>query len=240
MPRGMSVKKLLLRMIRKVVVPVCPRAHRLALRYWLSGWASTCEPEIEQIPSYCKIGGTAVDVGANDGLVSYRLSRIFSKVYAFEANPDVTQDLRSTAVSRIEIFDVGLSSRDGEATLHIPVRGFELTGWASLSTGNLPGSEEITRAVSVRRLDGFGLTDISFIKIDVEGHELDVLMGGRDTIDANRPVLLVEIKPENLEGVTSFLTELGYARYRLKELTAIEGMRENYIFIASSSSDAPA
>lgn len=51
----------------------------------------------------------------------------------------------------------------------------------------------IEKDVQVKRLDDFGIADVDFIKIDVEGHELEVLKGGAATIERYRPVLLMEV-----------------------------------------------
>ena len=65
------------------------------------------------------------------------------------------------------------------------------------------------RICRIRTLDSFGL-DPFFAKIDVQGSELRVLMGGQETIARNRPVLLIEWpEPE----VSDWLTERGYVPY---------------------------
>jgi FkbM family methyltransferase len=64
----------------------------------------------------------------------------------------------------------------------------------------LPGNEggryigEGTEVVSMRRLDEFCLTNVSFIKMDVENFEDNVLDGAVKTIQNNRPVMLIEIQ----------------------------------------------
>ena len=57
--------------------------------------------------------------------------------------------------------------------------------------------------VSTRRLDSFNLEDVSFIKIDVEGYEEAVLNGAKDTIQKNRPSLLIEIEERHKLGATT-------------------------------------
>ena len=49
-------------------------------------------------------------------------------------------------------------------------------------------------AVEMRRLDSFHLNHISFIKIDTENFEQEVLKGAAETIAKNRPVMLIEIQ----------------------------------------------
>src|SRR5262249_32928516 len=47
--------------------------------------------------------------------------------------------------------------------------------------------------VRVAKLDEFGFTNVGFIKIDVEGSDMDVIEGGRDTIMRDRPTMVVEL-----------------------------------------------
>jgi hypothetical protein len=70
--------------------------------------------------------------------------------------------------------------------------------------------------VPVERLDDQGLSGVSFLKIDVEGHELPVLRGGDELLARDRPVLLVEIEQRHLgdqthvSDVVGHLTSRGY------------------------------
>ena len=59
-----------------------------------------------------------------------------------------------------------------------------------LSTGD---TVETIR-VPLRTLDSYNLSNIGFIKIDVEGHELDVLRGAEVTLRRDQPNLLIEIE----------------------------------------------
>ena len=65
--------------------------------------------------------------------------------------------------------------------------------------------------VRVRSVDGLGLARLDFIKIDVEGFEVDVLRGARETIRRCMPVIYVEYN-ENHAQICSGLAELGYQR----------------------------
>ena len=61
-----------------------------------------------------------------------------------------------------------------------------------------------------RTIDSFGFDNISAIKIDVEGHTAQVLMGAKKTIRKVHPVIFVEIREKNREAVVSIFDELGY------------------------------
>lgn len=175
----------------------------------------------------------AVDIGANAGFYAFRMSKIFSKVYAFEINDELTGDLRKFNPGNITILPVGVSSKAGEATLYIPVlNGLPLTGWASLAPGNCPdATDEIKKPVKIATLDSFQLDHVSFIKIDVEGHELHVLGGAKQTLSTQRPRVLIEIKDHNRTAAFQFFSELNYSARKLEDLTGVRGSEENYIFI---------
>ena len=63
------------------------------------------------------------------------------------------------------------------------------------------------------RLDDLKLDGVGFIKIDVEGHELNVLEGARNFFATNRPVCLIECRDRNKHQVEEFFTGLniGYS-----------------------------
>src|SRR5262249_42138055 len=73
--------------------------------------------------------------------------------------------------------------------------------------------------VSTRRLDDYDFHAVTFIKIDVEGHEREVLEGGRETIVRERPLLQIEIEQrhhdDSIDSVFSLVAGLGYEAYYL-------------------------
>ena len=228
----MNLRHLACRVAQKTIYPLLPRRARLPFVYWLQWFAGDVEPELANAGSLCEARGIALDIGANIGLWSYRLEKIFSKVYAFEVNDDVTGDLIGLASPRVELIHMGLSSKPGKLTLYIPVsKGVQLNGWASLQPGNCPDTNEhVTKKVEVRTLDSFGLRDVSFMKMDVEGHELEVLHGARETLAASRPVVLLEVKEYNVEKVAAFFEELGYEEVKVGRATVLEGVAANHVF----------
>jgi hypothetical protein len=68
--------------------------------------------------------------------------------------------------------------------------------------------------IDCRTLDSFGLTNIDFVKIDVDGFELPLLMGARKTLTRNDPVVNIEMKRDKRRSVTekcdAILKDLGY------------------------------
>lgn len=183
--------------------------------------------------------GVAVDVGANRGFYSYALSRRFPRVVSFEPNPSILEVLERHAAPNIQIHRVGLSSESSELELYVPiVDGVEHAGWASFDRGNLPAARDFrVIRVPVRTLDSFELENVSFLKVDVEGHEGRVLAGGLETLRRCRPVVLVEVRAVSRDQVFSLLEEMDYAPQRwdgpeLRRVSAGEvPWCENLIFL---------
>jgi FkbM family methyltransferase len=189
------------------------------------------EPESRQLALIGPCRGIAIDVGANYGLYSYALSKLYRKVVAFEPNRDAVAPLAAWKSPRITLEYCALSSAAGHSNLHIPFsRGVELTGWASLHPDNCPDVESMRSVeVELRTLDSFRFKEVGFIKIDAEGHELDVLQGAKETVMASMPHLLVEIR-RNPEEVHDLLKSWGYHACTLEDLTGRSGSPANFVF----------
>lgn len=165
----------------------------------------------------------AVDVGANRGTYTYPLTKLASRVIAFEPIPDLAADLRALFGTNVDIQPVALSDRNGEATLRVPMWGARLaTGLATIESGNaLNGTEFREIVVRTARLDDLNLSNVGFIKIDVEGHEASVLAGAAGTISRDRPVLLIEIEERHrhnaVQETTEMLAAAGYCGFFIQK-----------------------
>lgn len=146
--------------------------------------------------------GTCYDVGAHFGIYSVLMSER-GDVIAFEPNPDIYRNLSNTARSRqITAFNVALSDFNGHADFFVPEEATmgSLTNWTRDAdmAGITKFAGEVTRTdCQVRKLDDFvsekELPLPDFMKIDVEGAEIKVLRGARDTIAKSRPKILFEV-----------------------------------------------
>jgi FkbM family methyltransferase len=154
-----------------------------------------------------------LDIGANSGYYSFYFQDTFESVDAFEPLSEVTRELESVKSPRVSIHNVALSDRGGTQIFYLPMDddGEVVTGLASLE----PREGECSkRDVPIKRLDDYGFTDVDLIKIDVEGHELKVLIGAEETIRRTRPHLIVEIEQRHLKTpiseVFDHIRGLGY------------------------------
>lgn len=137
---------------------------------------------------YCPQRRRAVDVGAHVGLWSYWMARDFAQLEAFEPIRE-----------HRDCWQINMMGRRGNATLH-PVALGAAPAMAAMTTEPISSGATFidptnTHAdVMVDTLDALGCDDVDFIKIDVEGTELDVIQGGLETIRRCRPVMVVEQK----------------------------------------------
>lgn len=202
----------------------------LQLSYWYRAWRYRfrVDPaEIHYILSALRPGDTAVDIGCHKGGYLYWMRRRVGqhgRVYAFEPQPRLFEYLtkiqKQLNFSNVQLENMGLSSQTGSMSLHIPASSSGTSPGATLNAVAEADSAGFHHhRVEVTTLDAyFHDRDIrpALLKIDVEGHELEVLKGGRALLDACRPRILMECENRHLSGgdvqeVFRFLLERGYS-----------------------------
>lgn len=159
------------------------------------------EAEIDLIGAFADKSRIALDVGANFGAWSYALSRNFQHCHAFEPQPRLASLLRRGQPA-VTVHEVAVSDRSGRTTLRIPRRQL---GRSTIDRRNqladLSAEPLDEVQVATVRLDELGFGDtVAFLKVDVEGHEHEVLEGAAGLIEASRPVVLVETEDRHCEG----------------------------------------
>jgi FkbM family methyltransferase len=185
---------------------------RLQWRYILLYWIRRPhEPDFHALPLLnLSNPSLLVDVGGNIGQSVLSLYTVFptAAVVSFEPNPAVFHKLLrlTRKFPQLTVVPNGLSDQTGEAELFVPsYNGNVLTGLASFDYESAKGwltADRILRfdpkkltvsskRVSLVRLDDCGL-EPDFIKIDVQGLEYQVLVGGLETIRKYRPVIMAE------------------------------------------------
>jgi FkbM family methyltransferase len=236
--------------IRRQLSRFTPSKLRLPLKFWQRRLQKLIEPELNFLLEQCWDRGIAIDVGANEGLYSYAVAKLFDRVEAFEPNETASADLRDYNCPKINLHGVALSRSEGEATLHVPIlaHGLISVGYGSLERETLPPSHSVTtQIVRTKTLDSYGFENIAFIKIDVEGHELQVLEGATETIARCRPIILLETKAPARSSAFTFLKdrqfELFYLWHRKlipvsADTTGLPHENENFFAVPSEKVDS--
>jgi FkbM family methyltransferase len=199
--------------LKQKMIGLMPRRLELAARYRYNNWLGRLEREMSVINSIVSQRRRCLDIGANVGLYTYRLAHLFKQVESFEPIPRCAKIIASSELENVHLHGVALSNKCGHATLSIPITGGpEATAMASLSTRF---QEAESLIVELRTLDSFGFREVDLIKIDVEGHELEVLEGGLETINREWPTVLMEVEQRhhadrNIQGIFDYVLNLGY------------------------------
>jgi FkbM family methyltransferase len=158
------------------------------------------EPEVGALAQLIGHGGTAIDVGANQGFYAFALAGVADRVIAFEPNPDYALFAKRMLRGRAEVFEVALSDKPGRGTFYVPLAsdGAALHFAGSLKrTTHAQFGKNRTYDIKIDTLDNFseshGIADVRFIKADVEGSEREVLDGARRIVARDRPLILLEL-----------------------------------------------
>jgi FkbM family methyltransferase len=157
----------------------------------------TTEPDEQAaLFRYLKPGGVFYDLGANIGFfttVAGRLVGPTGRVFAFEPNPECAAQARRNAdlngFSHIEVVESAVSAQPGRTRLHL--------GNTNLSSTIVGAQSDEGLEVAVNSIDDFIRTQSApaptLVMIDVEGAEIDVLRGMRETIVRDRPIIMCEV-----------------------------------------------
>jgi FkbM family methyltransferase len=198
-----------------------PKRAQVPIKYYTDKFRGNLEPELSLLPHLINKGDKAIDIGANRGSYVYKLYQIGASVDSYEPNPSCASVLIewSKGKQSIKVYQVALSSEPGTAMLHIPCdsSGLEHDSSGSLNSNVAGHSRAI--AVTKARLDDINLTPVALVKIDVEGHEHDVITGSLQTIRDFRPSILVEIESRHsirpIHETFALIKSLGYEGFFL-------------------------
>ena len=174
----------------------------------------------------------SIDVGVYRGVYSYQMSKLSSHVHSFEPNPLIYPYLEKNLkriISNMTLYNMALSDKSEIVDLKVPKRfkvlieknyeeAFKL-GLATIHKENSLGKNQFSMfKVKAEKLDNIiQKRKIGFIKIDVEGHERNVLVGAEMIIKKYKPNLLVEIEErhtnEKIENILGFINDFGYKSF---------------------------
>jgi FkbM family methyltransferase len=177
--------------------------------------------ELQIIARHFKRGGVFVDIGSNVGNHVIFVEKFLEPdaVIPVELNPEAIRLFRINAAlnglkADTSFLGVGVSDEERRVVIEIP-------------PNNLGGARTLPRADGGFRLVPgdhlFANLQIDFIKIDVEGGEIEALHGLEETIAANRPLMFVEVDDTNAEKFMGWLASHQYGvverfrRYRVNE-----------------------
>lgn len=128
------------------------------------------------------------DVGANDGRTVVKLQKYFPspRIFAFEPVPSTFEQLASSTASmqNVRRFPVALGTKPEDRTIYTGSRSihssFSPDGWE-------PSATALVQVSTVDRMVAeLGIPYVHFLKVDTEGHDLEVLRGAEESLSAHR------------------------------------------------------
>jgi FkbM family methyltransferase len=168
------------------------------------------EPVRTKALSHVSKFDVSIDIGANFGLWSYTLEKQFTKNFAIEPIQEHCDFLTLNAPNTT-IFQTALGTTTGTIQMQ---RNFENYGKTRIDNqGNT--------SVSITLLDSLNLPPADFIKIDVEGFELEVLQGGKQYIQSSYPLIVME-QEDKKSTAGALLRSWGYH--------VIDSVKHDYIY----------
>ncbi|MBI3417825.1 MAG: FkbM family methyltransferase [Verrucomicrobia bacterium] len=223
--------------LRKLLRTMMPRHQRIVLRsglkleldlervvqhtiFWYDG---DMEPQLSwAVREFLPVGGTLIDCGANCGFIGLeaRLHK-HARVMLIEPHPELAAGIRRNVEingwkNSCQVIEAAASDQTGSTSLFVCQ---EYDGSHSLLSDWWPHPGE-TKKVEVKLMtlrellnSNCDFAKVDFLKVDTEGHDLNVLKGLGDLLVPNRiPVLYAELGRER-EAACALLQERGYAGF---------------------------
>ena len=137
---------------------------------------------------YIKHWRVCLDIGSNIGQWTRPLAKRFESVVCFEPNPNFRECFnKNITEDNVLLWPYGLSDKEHKAS----------QDFNSTILQNEDGD------ISCRTLDSFGLTNVDFVKIDVDGFEVPLLTGAKETLTKNTPVINIEMKESKRSDIVA-------------------------------------
>ncbi len=180
---------------------------------------------LKKLQPYIKKNAVILDIGANIGnhSVYWAVKSDAKRIYSFEPVKDFFKILKKNVEinnlnQKIKIFNIGLSNQKINGSISFYDRR---------NIGGTPVKQNPNGNLLLDKLDNIKIKEnaVDFVKIDVEGHELEVLQGARETLIKYKPIIFIESFPDKKPKVHEYLTNLGYRQEK-----SFEGSNYLYVF----------
>ncbi len=171
--------------------------------------------------------GCILDIGANIGNHTlFFLNECAAKqAYCFEPVPSTFKILQrnielNDLQNRVSLFNTAVGAAEGFAVI------------SHFSEDNLGGtclSGDENGTIHVTSIDEMDFKEkVSFVKIDVEGFELNVVLGMKEFLKKHHPMVFIEIRGQFLDQINRIFISLGYQREMIEDMPGLDCA--NYIY----------
>ena len=221
--------------LKRAVGAILSRSAIHVLRGWWYRWRFTHRPE--QVRSHLKVighlvspGDIVVDLGANIGQYTFLLSRLVGRegrVIAFEpvqsTHELLSRNLRAHRVVNADLRKCAISSQRGTATMEIPRFAWGGDAHYLAHIVSAPSISEMVESVPCDTVDGaLGefFAKVTFVKCDIEGHEVACLQGASRFLRSTPAAWLMEVaaaeRPGSQSEAFDIMRSFGYTPWTLE------------------------
>ena len=195
--------------------------NRILSHFKVEFQKNTIDQEFEILPYLLSNQSFILDIGANNGEYCFFFQEVIraKSIVAFEPIPRLYQRLK-VIFSNIQIYPYAISSQSINTILQIPyIQNRKTETRAKLDDLKEIGETKIDKInIETKTIDELFKnhpSKIDFIKIDIEGHELEAIRGSVKILQRDQPILMIEIEKRhhesNFQDVIKEICELGYS-----------------------------
>jgi FkbM family methyltransferase len=208
--------------VKNRALTILPEVILRPLRAWhyrrvLRSFTDADEPDLRVVRELVQRGTTAIDLGANIGIYTKVLSDLVGPtgiVISVEPVPQtyaiLSRNVKSLAMTNVACVNAAISDTDGKLVMMLPeydTGGTNFYQARVVATRNqIPADSKRYIQVRAVRLDTLtaGAAAVSFVKCDVEGHEMACLSGAEMILTSHRPAWLIEVSGDpDAEGTSA-------------------------------------
>jgi len=177
--------------------------------------------------------GVFIDVGSHIGKFTIPVAKMGANVISIEPHPDnfevLVKNIRLNKVeNKVIPMNIALSDENTKGKLYIGINSLR----HSIVENYGKGSIRVTFNTLDNIVENTGINRIDFIKIDVEGSELNVIKGGLKSIGKFKPNMVIEVRKYNLEKLESILSSVGYSVEIIEEAKYEYGGDPIYVYVS--------
>jgi len=180
------------------------------------------EPGFTHFLSLIENKGIILDVGANIGITAIPMARKFNaaRIYAFEPIShnfnNLNRVIKLFGVKNVTSQKVALGEFTAEVEMVTPVQGGVIKqGLSKINDHDTPGRLEKVKIINLDSIPFKGR--VTAIKVDVEGHELQVLKGAGKILSKDKPIIYCELWDSIRAEVVAYMQTYGYKSYIFDE-----------------------